>query len=192
MAKNKSRFIYSFWFIIISFSQYANASDENPFSIKERKDIYSITRELVNHEEVGRSNSGKKVDKVIEWTKLSKYQLRPYCGATVQYCIEKAGYKIPKDVKNPLRARDWFTQDVIYYKGHYKGLYKEKPRLSDIVGFNFHGSEITHMGFFLWEIDESYSRTFEGNTSKPSNPNIEGFFDKKRLKRITIIRKLRL
>lgn len=190
MGKNKSRFVYLFLLLNTGISQYSCAFNKNPFSIKERKKVFEQTRLLVGYEEDNRSNSGKVIDNVINYTRLYKYEQRPYCGATVQYCIEHAGFKIPEDVKYPLKARGWFNSNVIYVKGHYKGLTKEEPRLCDIIGFNFYGRNITHVGFYLWELNSTELRTFEGNTSNPKKKGSEGFFDKKRKKNISIIRRL--
>lgn len=154
----------------------------------DRLDIYKITRTLVGNKEVGK-NSGKVVDIVIKHTGLYKYAERPYCGATVQYCLDKANVKMPKDVKNPLAARGWFNENVIVYKGKQIGVYKIDPLMGDIAGFNFYGNNITHVGIYL---KDSLGRLkiFEGNTSNPANKKQEGFFDKIRSKEITIIRKL--
>lgn len=193
MAKNQSRLIYTLFFTFISISKCYCTFNKDPFSFVERKKVFLQTRKLVGFKEYRKSNSGKGgVDQVINYTKLYKYDERPYCGATVKFCLEKSGFKIPKDVKNPLKAREWFRNntEIIYVNGQYRGLYKTKPRLCDLVGFNFYGKNITHVGFYLWHLKVYKIRSFEGNTSKPGDRNIEGFFDKERGVENIVIRRL--
>lgn len=162
---------------------------QKPKSISQKRlNIYKQTRLLVGQKEVGK-NSGKVVNKVIKHTGLDKFKSRPYCGATVQYCLDKAGVGLPKDVKSPLMARGWFNENIIFYKGKYIGVYKTEPRLGDIAGFNFYGNNITHVGIYIKDSLGNF-KVFEGNTSNPKNRKQEGFFDKNRDKEITIIRKL--
>lgn len=170
--------------------QYYCTSQNSSFFL--RKDLYNTTRLLVGKEEINRENRGEGIDEVINWTRLYKYELRPYCAATVQFVLEKNNLKVPSDVPNPLRARDWFNSDVIYINGYWKGLVKQKPELCDLIGFHNSKGSIVHIGFFLWDLDPGFCRTFEGNTSKPGNTKIQGFFDKRRRINNVIIRKLKL
>jgi hypothetical protein len=155
---------------------------------QKRLSIYTQTRLLVGQKESGK-NSGKVVNIVIKHTGLDRFKSRPYCGATVQYCLEKAKVDLPKDVKSPLMARGWFNENIIFYKGKYVGVYKTEPAMGDIAGFNFYGNNITHVGIYLKDSLGNF-KVFEGNTSNPKNRKQEGFFDKSRDKEITIIRKL--
>jgi len=166
-----------------------NSLIKKPKTVSQKRlSIYKQTRSLVGQKEVGK-NSGKVVNIVIKHTGLDRYENRPYCGATVQYCLEKAGVDLPKDVKSPLMARGWFNENIIFYKGKYVGVYKTDPEIGDIAGFNFYGNNITHVGIYLKDTLDNF-KVFEGNTSNPKNRKQEGFFDKSRNKEITIIRKL--
>ena len=91
----------------------------------------------------------------------------PYCASFVWYCFTQAGL-YPR-VPEPARARSWFVHSRIILtqpmmRGNRRMLVL--PKKGDIIGYNFNGSQISHIEVLeRIDLDAGYLWAMGGNTS---------------------------
>lgn len=107
---------------------------------------------------------------------LANYRpAQPYCASFVNYILKKAGVVIT-GVKNPARARDWFTDKsrIVMTQQSLRGNRRMMiiPKKGSLVGYIFYSNSISHVEILdKIDLDEGYVYCIGANTTNRSAAN---------------------